>query len=77
MSGELKNQRVAILATDGFEQSKLTQPLEMSRPPGNKTFSDAVEDPAASRLPPPRSSRRARDGSQSEGWVLAQLERRD
>jgi putative intracellular protease/amidase len=31
MSGELKNQRVAILATDGFEQSKLTQPLEMPR----------------------------------------------
>jgi protease I len=29
MSGELKNQRVAILATDGFEQSKLTEPLEM------------------------------------------------
>src|SRR6266850_5637319 len=29
MSGELKNQRVAILATDGFEQSELTEPLKM------------------------------------------------
>jgi len=30
MCGELKNQRVAILATDGFE-SELTEPLEMLR----------------------------------------------
>ena len=29
MSGELKNQRVAILATDDFEQSELTEPLKM------------------------------------------------
>ena len=31
MSGESKNQRVAILVTDGFEQSELTEPLEMLR----------------------------------------------
>jgi len=31
MSGELKNQRVTILATDGFDQPELTEPLEMLR----------------------------------------------
>jgi len=31
MSGELKNQRVAILATDGFDQSELTDPIQMLR----------------------------------------------
>src|ERR1700736_2319415 len=31
MSGESKNQRVAILLTDGFEESELTEPLEMLR----------------------------------------------
>jgi protease I len=31
MSGELKNQLVAILATDGFDQSELTEPIQMLR----------------------------------------------
>jgi protease I len=31
MADELKGKRIAILATDGFEQSELTEPLDALR----------------------------------------------
>jgi protease I len=37
MSGSLQGRRVAILATDGFEQSELMEPMKMLRDGGAKT----------------------------------------
>lgn len=34
MSGELKGKRIAVVATDGFEQSELTEPLKALRDAG-------------------------------------------